>query len=85
MAKHWRRKDTERTCCDGLCNQGRQCPVADDPQIHSDTPIRTKHSLDELFGRRHFDPVTWEPSGFPLLPSLLAGAGQSLPRGQHQA
>jgi hypothetical protein len=48
--------------------------MADDPQIHSDTPIRTKRSLDELFGRRHFDPVTWEPSGFPLLPSFLAGA-----------
>jgi hypothetical protein len=48
--------------------------MADDPQLYSDTRLRKKHSLGEAFGRSHFNPTSWEPSGFPLLPSLLAGA-----------
>jgi hypothetical protein len=38
--------------------------MTEDPQIHSDTPLRTKRSLSEL-GRGYFTATEWEGHGVP--------------------
>ena len=58
MAQHWRRKTI--------------CETVDDPQIHSDKPIRTKRSLDEAFGAANMNPYEFHESGIPWLAKSVA-------------
>jgi hypothetical protein len=53
--------------------QAKKDQMNDDPQIHSDTPLRTKRSLSEL-GRGYFTATEWEGHGVPWLARSVVAA-----------
>ena len=37
----------ERICCDGLCNQGRDCPLRDAPGLLGSKPVSAEQPLTQ--------------------------------------
>lgn len=71
QCKEMRRQGCFGPRCPGI---PKNHPIADDPQIHTDERLRTAHTVDELFGRRHLSPTDWEQPGIPRLARSVVAA-----------